>query len=128
MMKMLTARTILCPNLLQMSRQHPKEDWANIQNDAHKSTEAPMLEGNGWLLAKIARPHMLRHIPITFMWSQLANEYENASHTTNSSLEKTHWWIQGYKWLNTTLSRYCPGMWDWIKQSNPETQNSEVRF
>ena len=44
---MLTARTILFPNLLQMSRQHPEEDKAYIQNDAHKSTEAV---GRQWLI------------------------------------------------------------------------------
>ena len=124
---MLTARTILCPNLLQMSRQHPEEDKAYIQNDAHKSTEAPRLEGNGWLLAKIARPHILKHVPMTFMWSQLAKWIWKciAHYKIVSPMEKTHWWIQGYKMIKHHIIKRLP--WDVGLKQRIKLRNSELR-
>ena len=69
-MKTLTSRTILYPNLLRMSIQHLKRLHPEWCPSAHRSTQVP----RQWLMmgqnTKTSLAHS--HIPVTYMWSQLA--------------------------------------------------------
>ena len=94
-LKTLTTRTILYPNLLRMSIQHSEKDafrMMPISPQKHQvPRQWPMMGQN----TKTSLAHS--HIPVTYSEASLQNESENASHATNGPIKKKYRWIKVHK-------------------------------